>query len=57
MLESTFNALQQFFSYIWALFASWYLPGTRVTPAVIFMLFLGVWLIIYITRRLFSSDD
>ena len=48
--------LRTLFGAIWALFTSWYLPGTRMTPAEFAFLILTVSLLIRFLKRLLSVD-
>lgn len=49
MTRDAFLFLSTFFSNIWRLFNSWYIPGTNVTPGAFS---LGLLFIYLITRRL-----
>lgn len=44
MTQDVFNFLSGFFSAIWGIFNSWYIPGTNVTPAglLLFLVFVPI---------------
>lgn len=48
--------LRTLFGSIWALFTSWYLPGTRMTPAELGFLILTISLLLRFLKRLLSVD-
>lgn len=44
------------FGTIWALFTSWYIPGTRMTPAELGFLGLALSMLIRFLKRIVSVD-
>lgn len=57
MLESTVTILQHSIGWFWSFFTSWYLPGTRVTPAA-FLLFISVGgIVVRLLKRLIGGSN
>lgn len=57
MTSDALMAVQFIFAAVWRLMTSWYIPGTRATPAS-FLLFSSVAVLaLRFVRRLFNLDD
>lgn len=57
MTTDALLVLEMLFELIWSLFTSWYIPGTRVTPAAWAFFMLGCVLVFKILKRVFSMDE
>ena len=56
----TSDAIQFYLGYIpeiWKFFVSWYIPGTKITPAAMAFFVLSVGLVIRTFKRLTSVSD
>lgn len=54
MTNDAFIILQYIFGAIWRLFTSFYIPGTRVTPAGILFLVLFGTVVLRFVKRIFN---
>lgn len=59
MTQEAFTFLSSFFSNVWRIFSSWFIPGTAITPAALLFLVPAFLVIKRILFRLsnFSDDD
>lgn len=57
MTANAINFLRAFFSGIWHVMTSFYIPGTNVTPAAMFLGILGVTVIWKFFRRILFDDN
>lgn len=56
MLSDVYHAVTSFFAMVFALFTSWHIPGTNVTPAILFGAFLIMTFFYSLFRSFFSND-
>lgn len=56
MTSDALAILQALFGPVWSLFTSWYLPGTRMTPAELGFMALALSLIIRFLKRVLNTD-
>lgn len=59
MTQEAFTFLSNFFSSVWKIFSSWFIPGTAITPAALLFLVPAFLLIKRVLYRLnnYSDDD
>lgn len=59
MTADAFLLMRGFIEQIWRLFNSWYIPGTRITPAAMGFFYLAVSLGVWLLKRYFmgGGDD
>lgn len=56
MTSDALAVLQVLFGPIWSLFTSWYLPGTRTTPAELGFMILTLSLLIRFLKRVLNTQ-
>lgn len=59
MQSNAYLLLRMFLEQTWRLFTSWYIPGTRITPAALGFFFLALEFGIWLLKRHFmgGGDD
>lgn len=56
MLENTLTIITFIFTRIWKLFSGWYIPGTNVTPANLFLLIIFAAIVIRFVKRILADN-
>lgn len=56
MIDKAYEILEHIIYWSWQLFVSWYIPGTNITPASLFLFFALANLTIRFIKRLFTGN-
>lgn len=57
MTADAVSVVQLIFTTIWTLFNSWHIPGTNVTPAMMFIFILFGSFVLRVLKKYFGGND